>query len=247
MKLIIASNNAHKIYEIKKILSLIGGEAESIPVYRGSTLPLRDEYTPVESEAAQKIVEMSQNYSEEKPLYIVAIGAITNVASAILLDPSIINRIVVVWLGANAHHYPNNSEFNLNGDVAAARAVMKSKVPFVSLPCVGVVSAFTTSEPELRHWLSGKSTLCDYLVENTVSAAEKYAKGRPWTRVIWDVCAVGWLVGGERFMRSDLRNIRLPDYHHGYEAERPNLSMRYVYEIKRDVLMEDLFHKLSLE
>ena len=122
---------------------------------------------------------------------------------------------------------------------------MGSGVPFVSLPCVGVVSAFTTSEHELRHWLGGKGALCDYLVENTVAAAEKYAKGTPWTRVIWDVCAVGWLVGGDRLVRSDLREIRLPDYDHGYEPPIEGSVMRYVYEIRRDALFSDMVSKLT--
>lgn len=231
--------------EIKKILALIGEDPSDIPVYRGSTEPLPDEHTPLECEAALDLVCRARDYTKEQPLYVIAIGAITNIANAILLDPSIVERIVVVWLGANAHHYPHNSEFNLDGDVAAARVVMASGVPFVSVPCVGVVSAFTTSEPELRHWLSGKSALCDYLVENTVAAAEKYALGRPWTRVIWDVCAVGWLVGGDRFMHSDLRPLRLPTYEHGYTEDIEGTLIRYVYEIKRDALMEDLFRRLT--
>ena len=233
--------------EIKKVLALMGEDEIKIPVYRGSLEPLSDEHTAVECEAALDLISRAQLYTKERPLYVIAIGAITNVANAILLDRSITERIVVVWLGANGHHYPHNSEFNLNGDVAAARIVMSSGVPFVSLPCVGVVSAFTTSEPELRHWLSGKNALCDYLVENTVDAAEKYAKGRPWTRVIWDVCAVGWLVGGDRFMHSDLRPLRLPTYEQGYAEAIPEISIRYVYEIKRDALMEDLIKKLTIE
>ena len=228
--------------EIKKILALMG--EESIPVYRGET-ERADENTAPPSEAVLDLVERSRAYTSDRRLYVIAIGAITNVARAILLDPSITERITVIWLGANGHHWPHNSEFNLNGDVTAARTVMGSGVPFVSLPCVGVVSAFTTSEPELRYWLGGKSTLCDYLVENTVEAAEKYAKGKPWTRVIWDVCAVAWLVGGESFVCSDLREIRLPDHDHGYEPPIRGSVMRYVYEIRRDALMADLFAKLT--
>ena len=230
--------------EIKKILSLMGEEYGSIPVFRGSISPLCDEHTPAESDAAHDLVTRSLGYTAEHRLYVVAIGAITNIASAVLLDPSITERITVIWLGANGHHWQHNSEFNLNGDIAAARVVMGSGVPFVSLPCIGVVSAFTTTEPELRYWLGGKNALCSYLVENTVSAAEKYAKGRPWTRVIWDVCAVGWLVGGEKLMRSEIREMRLPTYEHGYSDPIEGTEMRYVYEIKRDALFEDMIRKL---
>ena len=232
--------------EIKKLLSLMGGDAEAIPVYRGSTARLPDESTPVDSDAAHELVKLSREYSDEHRLYVVAIGALTNVASAFLLDPTIKDRCVVVWLGANGHHYPHNSEFNLNGDIAAARVVMGSGVPFVSLPCVGVVSAFTTSEHELRYWLGGKSALADYLVENTVAAAELYAKGRPWTRVIWDVCAVAFLTGADKFLGSDIRPMRLPTYEHTYESERAGILMRYVYEIRRDALFGDLVRKIVM-
>ena len=55
-----------------------------------------DEKTPVDSPAARFIVEKAREYSVDRPLYVLAIGAITNVASAILMDPSICEKIVVV-------------------------------------------------------------------------------------------------------------------------------------------------------
>ncbi len=231
--------------EIKKILSLMGRQELCLSAYRGSERPLADEKTAVISAASTDLARRAMSYSAEHPLYVVAIGAITNIASAILLNPDIVERIVVVWLGANAHHYPDNREFNLLGDIAAARVVISSGTPFVQLPCMGVVSSFTVSEPELRLWLGGKGELCDYLVENTVEAAEKYAHGKPWTRVIWDVCAVAYLVGGDKFMLSDVRNALLPSYGHRYEEMKKPSLMRYVYHIRRDALFEDLIITLT--
>jgi inosine-uridine nucleoside N-ribohydrolase len=42
---------------------------------------------------------------------LVAIACLTNLASAILTDPSIVRRIVVVWLGGHALHCPDTAEF----------------------------------------------------------------------------------------------------------------------------------------
>lgn len=123
-----------------------------------------------------------------------AIGAITNIASAILLNPEFAENAVVIWLGGHALHYHNTKEFNMEQDVAAARVVMQSGVPFVQLPCMGVVNSFTVSKPELEFWLQGKNDLADYLAENTIKVAESYAKGSAWTRVIWGVTAVAWLL-----------------------------------------------------
>ena len=55
--------------------------------------------------------------------YVVAIGAITNdVAAALLLEPDLVRKIVVVWLGGNTHHQPSTMEFNLMQDPDAARS-----------------------------------------------------------------------------------------------------------------------------
>ena len=70
--------------EIVKLLDLLHMD---VPVYRGSENYLPNETTPVPSDAATFMANMANEYSPENPLYIVAIGAITNVASAILLNP----------------------------------------------------------------------------------------------------------------------------------------------------------------
>lgn len=229
--------------EIFKILSLAG---EKFDVFRGSEKYLDDENTPVISSAAEDLVQRAKNYSPEKPLYVVAIGAITNIASAILLNPDIIENIVVVWLGGHGLHYHNTKEFNMYQDVAAARVVMQSGVPFVQLPCVGVVDKFAVSKQELEFWLKGKNPLAEYLATNAIAAAEAYAKGRAWTRVIWDVTAVGWLLNdSDRFMQSRVIPTPIPTYDNFYATDYNGHPMRYVYSINRDNLMNDLFEKLT--
>ncbi|MFR4375064.1 MAG: nucleoside hydrolase [Acutalibacteraceae bacterium] len=136
--------------EILTLLALLGREDLNPCVFKGSETYLHDEETPVPSSAARDLAERAMRYTPENPLYVIAIGAITNVASAILINPAIRERIVVVWLGGNALHWPDNREFNLAQDVAAARILFGCGVPLVQLPCMGVVSSFTVSEPELR-------------------------------------------------------------------------------------------------
>ena len=87
--------------EILNILTLMGKDELKKSVYKGSTGYLPDEETAVESPAAADLAARAMNYTPEKPLYVLAIGAITNVASAILKNPDIIDRIVIVWLGGN--------------------------------------------------------------------------------------------------------------------------------------------------
>jgi inosine-uridine nucleoside N-ribohydrolase len=228
--------------EIKKLLVL--AEAEQ-PVFKGSHRFLENETTPVISDAAKDLAERAKAYSPENPLCVVTIGAITNIASAMLLEPAVAENTVVVWLGGHARHFHDTKEFNMRQDIAAARVVMGSGVPFVQLPCFGVVSNFTVSGPELDHWFVGKNELADYLAANTVAEANSYAKGRAWSRVIWDVTAVAWLLEEKRFTLSKIVPVKLPGYDGLYEEHELEYPMCYVYHIIRDNLLNDMINKIT--
>ena len=230
--------------EIFNVLTLLGREDLKEVVYRGSTQYLEAEDKPVVSDAAKNLAERAMEYTEENPLYVIAIGAITNVASAILMNPAIIDRIVVVWLGGHAHFWPHNKEFNLYQDVAGARVLFGCGVPLVQLPCMGVVSAFTTSGPELEYHLRGKNELCNYLIDVTTKEALKCYGGATWTRPIWDVTAVAWLLDGD-FEEDCLKHSPIPEYDDRYAFDPNRHFIKYVYHIKRDNLFADLFAKLS--
>ncbi|MDO4297335.1 MAG: nucleoside hydrolase [Lachnospiraceae bacterium] len=230
--------------EIMNILALLGREDLKEIVFRGSSSYLPSEIEPVLSDAARDLAERAMCYTEEKPLYVIAIGAITNVASALLMNPEIRNRIVLIWLGGNAVHWPHNREFNLYQDVAGARIVFGCGVPLVQLPCMGVVSAFTTSGPELEYHLRGKNRLCDYLIDVTAQEAMNCYGGSAWTRAIWDVTAVAWLLDGE-FEEDCLIHSPIPEYDDRYAFDNNRHFIKYVYHIHRDNLFADLFYKLK--
>ena len=234
-------------YEVMKILSLFRREDLASKVFMGSRRYLPSESIPAESPAADFIVEEAKKHSPENPLYIVAIGAITNVASALLTYPEMAESCVVVWLGGHAHDWPYGcSEFNMVQDIPAARVVFSSGVPLVQLPCAGVVDHFYVTKPELETWLVGKNPVATYLATNTVAAAEEYASGRPWSRVIWDVTAVAWLLNGEgRFMSDRLVSAPMPQKDRMYAFDPSRHFIKYVWRIDRDALMSDLFEKIG--
>lgn len=233
--------------EILKLLSLMGMEDMKDKVYKGSERYMTDEQTPVESPAADFMASLANNYSPENPLYIVAIGAITNVSSAILKNPNMIENCVIVWLGGHGTHCPMGAgEFNMWQDIPGARVLFGCGIPLVQLPCGGVVEAFATTGPELTYWLAGKNALCDYLVENTVNEANKYAQDKPWSRPIWDVCAVAWLLNdGWQFMREKLIPAPIPTYEAHYVLDDTRPLIKYIPKINRDRLFEDLFETLA--
>lgn len=230
--------------EILKIRALAGND--TVPVFKGSVEYLKDEKTPVESDAMRDLIERARGYSPEKPLYVAAIGAITNVASAIIAAPDIIDRIVIVWLGGHAHEWRDTREFNMYQDVAAARVIFGCGAALVQMPCMGVVSSFYTTKPELEYWLADKNPLADYLARNTIAEAESYAAGRVWSRVIWDVTTIGYLIDrGEHFITTELRHAPIPEYDDRYAFDNSRHLMRYASHINRDALMGDLFKRLT--
>lgn len=234
--------------EIIKLLKLMHREDFIPNVFKGSEDFMKDELTAIDSPAARHLISLAKEYSPEKPLYVVAIGAITNVASALLLDQSIAENIVIVWLGGHSLEFTRTNEFNMCHDYSAARIVMSSATPFIQLPCGGVVNAFTTTGPEMKFWLDGKTELSTYLYNNTVNEVDGYNNIRVWSRVIWDVTAIGWLLNdNDRFMCSKLLPVRLPEYNGQYAKTPIDKIFNYVYYIKRDPLMADLFRKITDE
>lgn len=226
--------------EIKKLLRLTG--REDIPVYRGSQQWLSDEHTPVSSDAAKHLAALAEEYSPERPLFVVAIGAITNVASALLLKPHIAKNIVVVWLGGTAYHVGSTYEFNMIQDIAAARSVFALAENIVQLPCEGVVSEFVTTIHELDYWLKGKNALCDYLCG---IVKEHAVQDTAWSRVIWDVTAIAWLLNGENKLLDDCTlPMQTPNYNGGYDLVSEK-RVCYVKKVHRDALYTDLFKKLQ--
>src|SRR5829696_3050552 len=60
-------------------------------------------------------------------LVLLPIGKLTNVALALLKDPSIASKVRIVWLGSN---YPEPGEYNQENDEGAVQYVLDTEVPF---------------------------------------------------------------------------------------------------------------------
>ena len=224
--------------EIQRIMRLVDPDA-AVPYYKGSERFLDDKKVPVESEAADNIINTVMGTDER--VYIVAIGAITNVASAIIKCPEIAKRAVVIWLGGHALTYKDTREFNLYQDVMSAQVVFDSGIPLIQIPCAGMCTEFVTTIPELEYYLRGKNELCDYLVDIVRSYTKKpYG----WSKVVWDVTAVAVLVCPEAFRYSIIpRPYVTLEGRYAFNTEREQYI--YVNKLSRDPVYADLFIKLS--
>ncbi|MGI6572155.1 MAG: nucleoside hydrolase [Fermentimonas sp.] len=227
--------------EILRLLEFMNVPSEGL-VYRGSTGYLQDITRPIRSEAALDLVSKALASSPEDPLYVVPIGCITNIASAILIEPRIINNIVVVWLGGNGLDWPTQREFNLMQDVLAAQVVLNSGVPLVITPCRPVVSHFHTTLPELAHYLKDKNPLSNYLYE--IVAGYNAQNLDAWSKEIWDVVAIAWLVNPSWVPTNLVHSPILTDQV-TYSKDSARHFIRMATSLNRDAIFRDLFTKLT--
>ncbi len=236
------SEGMHQSYDaIMKLLDVMKREELKKITFYGSEMNLKDEITPVESDAARELVRLAKEHTSEEPLYAIAIAALTDVASAILIDSSIIDKIVIIWLGGHGLDWHSCTDFNASQDIAAARVVFGCGTAVVQLPLNGVVAEFRISRIELEYYLKGKNTLCDYLLNCSLDIM-KDAPIYNWSKPLWDVTVVAWLLNPE-FMedRYEHRPVFEYDLHYGTDHNRH--FIKYVYHINRDILFEDMFHK----
>lgn len=225
--------------ELLKIRSLLP-EMAGIPVHRGSESYLPGAETPVESAAARDLVERAMASSEDDPLYVVAIGAITNVASAILMEPRIIERIVVVWLGGHALHWRDAREFNLAQDLHASRVILNSGVPLVLIPVMGVTSHLLTTLSEIETHVKEKGAIGQYLYETFRDCCDDHYA---YSRVIWDISTIAYL-NNESWLSSSLVHSPVLSEDFRWSIDNSRHFIRYVDHIHRDNVFRDLFRKL---
>jgi len=119
---------AASVREIETVLKK-AGMAGRWPVLPGSH-PMRYQFEPSESPGVDLIIERALAGTPEDPLWIVGLGAATDMASALLKAPEIIDRVVAFWHLRT--RWPEKCyNFNVIGDVRATRLLFHSPLAFV--------------------------------------------------------------------------------------------------------------------
>ena len=221
--------------EVLKICKWLNFDTED-KVFKGSTDYIENGYDEI-NEAVNKIIKVS---NKNEKTYIVAIGAITNVALAIKKAPNIINKIEVILLGGHSPYYKDNDEFNFRQDVQAVKDVLTSGVKLTIIPCKGVASNLKISIYELEHYLKGKSKLCDYLCSRFYDDG---IHGIQTRRVIWDISAISYLLNKEWF---EEKKMSCPEINKNlsYDFKENDRKINFVTYLNSDKIYENLFKKL---
>lgn len=229
--------------EIHRVLDLVN-PAQRPPVFRGSTRWMPDPVIAVSSDAVTDLITRAMAFPENgEKLHVVAIAAATNIASALLIEPRIASRIVVVWLGGHAPSWPHTDEFNLKQDIYAARILLDLDVPLVLVPCSPVCSHVITTVAELEKHLEPHSRLGAYLTQivrhyGSISAG--------WSKVIWDIAATGYLIDQSWITTVEAPSPVLKDDLTWMTPTPPGRrTIRIAQEVNRNGILTDFFTKAA--
>jgi inosine-uridine nucleoside N-ribohydrolase len=225
--------------EIGRVLDRLHHPTEGF-AYLGATTWLSETGQPLRTPAAEDLIARALRPAGD-PLYVVAIGAPTNIAAALLIEPAIAQHMVVVWLGGNARYWPTAREFNLQQDPAASRLMFDSGVALVHVPCLPVTDHLSTTQAEMDRFVRDQGAIGAYLSEIYAGYYDDhYAR----SKVIWDIGPVAWLVEPDwtdsALVASPLLSSELTWSHDPHRH-----LIREVQAVQRDPIFADLFRKLE--
>jgi len=179
--------------EIGRVLKVCHREG-TVDVFKGCPTPISEspDFAPVDSPASRNIIKVA--HESDEMVYVLTTGACTNVSSAIMMDPSIKDKICVVWLGGMCLEHPELYEFNLVQDYRAGQILLNSGVNLVLLPAIGAAGHGTqelrATDEDLKH-IKGDSDACVFFRDTLPDEfrAETVAYAGRFERIIWDVAA----------------------------------------------------------
>ena len=226
--------------EILRLLDRMAQPSDGL-VFKGVTDYVGATKQPREAAAVDHLIARARAGCPQDPLYVIAIAAISNVASALLKAPDIIDRIVVVWLGGHALEWPHTREFNLKQDVGGAQVLLDSGVPLVLVPCMGVTSHLHSTVPEIEAYVAPHGEIGKFLAERFKGYSDDHVG---WSKEIWDMAPVGWLIDPE-WAPSVLAPTPILTDQVTWSVDRARPLMRYVTMVRRDPILKDFFTKLK--
>jgi inosine-uridine nucleoside N-ribohydrolase len=211
------------------------------PLIEGGSTPLDDDKTPRPSPAVSFIVKTSRTFSSEDRLTVLVIGAATDVASAILTDPTIVDRIRVIQMGF--HNEQGGDEFNVANDVHAVKAILNSRVPLVVGPGNVCRASLSLTFDQAKQMLATRGPIGAWLWEEYQAWYFRYVKplrvndfSKPW--VIWDDITLAYVLGMTK--QHSLPRPRLSD-NMTFEQVKTDQVITWITDVDEEEMWKDFF------
>ncbi len=210
------------------------------PTFEGSSDALPNTATPQPSPAATALIDISRQFSAEHPLNVVAIGAPTDVASAILLDPSITHRIRVIQMGFVNEQ--GNDEYNILNDPHAEQVLLKADVPLVIGPASTCRANLTMSYEHARSLLADRGSIGAWLWSDFQTWYYRVVKplrvndfSKPW--IIWDEITTAYLLG---FTEQHTAPAPVMSDAVAFTGSNPNHTVTWITHVDSERLWQSL-------
>ncbi|MBZ5669564.1 MAG: nucleoside hydrolase [Acidobacteriia bacterium] len=216
------------------------------PLFEGSSLPLADIKTARLNAGVEFIVQSSKSFSKDNRLTVFTIGAATDVASAILNDPSIADRIQVVAMGFNS--WPKGGdEYNVLNDINAWQVILQSDVPVVVGAADVCHAHLALTLDQARDLVSKQGPVGKWLWEEFLAQYYRYVKpirkddfSNPM--IIWDIITMAHTLGMTTqavYPRPTLRDDA------SFEHPQTNKTITWITAVDENRLWADFVAKLD--
>ncbi|MEN2739659.1 nucleoside hydrolase [Microbacterium sp. X-17] len=231
--------------EIELLLELLALDNPPV-VANGAERALADSSTPQDSAGARLIIDAA---AQPGPLFVIFLGPLTDMASALLLEPSIADNpeLTVVWIGGTPYDDivgGEHGEFNLSNDIAAANVVFQSRLRVWQIP-MNVYQMVSVGYAELDERVAPAGELGAYLVRQLKEFNAKYVDPEIEYRSLGDSPAVSVVLNPLGAVWRD-HPVRVFDE----RARMTNIpvegrSVRVADSVDVRYLLEDMFAKIT--
>ncbi len=231
----------------EEIMIILEAMELTVPVYMGEKGKISEGKDEELSPAAQFLIEEAMK-EDTKPLYVLCMGAITNVAAAILEQPEITKKMTVVWIGGQGldSFVKGHREFNAGNDVEAANVVLACGVELWQIPNnVYGTMHIGLAEIQRRIYPCGKigRHLFENMVNYNMSEYAGWTAGESWS--LGDSPAVGVVLEPNcgSFVYREAPIVE-EDTSYRFEEGRPKI--RVYTSINSRFILEDFIGKLEI-
>jgi len=235
----VAAGMERSFDEIVRIVDAVA-PSDRPTLRRGATRLMTDVREPVGSEAVDNLIALA--HGSDDPLYVAVLGAPTNVASALVTDPTIADKIVIVFVAGYPTASPHvDDSFNLVQDLVATNRIFAPDTRLVYIPGHQVAVTLSVSLPELRAHAHGPigELLIDLYLSNPLAAAPT-TPGHSW--VMWDLAPIAWLIDPTWIATFETAGAQLTTAHRWNPGAG---RITEAYRVDRRAVYIDLFDRLA--
>ncbi len=179
--------NSHRLNQ-----QLLGEMRMEIRTLRGAPARMYDWGDRAQHSAAA--YEIIGQAAQKEEVTILALGALTNVASAVFIQPEIAKKLKVFWLGTSMDFETRvlkRNDFNALMDPFALDYLLNSEVELYIMP-INVAAAMEVEYTELKDAI-GKHPLGSHLIQRW----DNHLDGSRKNRVLWDLGLVSAFINAD--------------------------------------------------